>query len=112
MQHHTYVNFLLRLRLDLIPVTSPPYLCPSSVRTSLTFPFRRINAFRYCSRFFTRGFLLIFALCATRPRFFITIFPTGRSASTSSSKTGYLGATAYLFCLYSFFCALFFLIME
>merc|ERR1719296_228547 len=104
-------SFLLRLMPDLIPVSSPPYACPSSgLRTSRTAPRLRIRAFLYCSLFLTRGFRLILGLCATRPRFFIIVFPMERSPSTKLSNLGYLGATAYI-CFFASFLDLVFVLI-
>ena len=68
-----YLIFLDLLTPCLIPVLSPWYSSISPFLISLTAPFLLISAFLYCSLFFTRGFLLIFALWATRPRFLIIV---------------------------------------
>mmetsp|Transcript_14210 Transcript_14210/g.28350 ORF Transcript_14210/g.28350 Transcript_14210/m.28350 type:complete len:301 (+) Transcript_14210:370-1272(+) len=64
-----------------------------------------MSAFRYCSRFLTRGFRLIFALCGTRPRFLTMVCDAVRSPSTSISRLGNLGATACRMARASFFAA-------
>ncbi len=79
-------SFRLRVIVLFIPVSSPLYLWLSSVRITLTAPFRRMSALRYCCRFFTRGFLLILALCAMRPLFFIIVVLIARSPEYGVSK--------------------------